>query len=100
MFVLAVVTFGLTKQPNDAHKLLPILIAQSEKELFRAAEFRLAVSIVGIAAGGRQLNVDLAFVLRIDEFDWSFKLVIMESLNISDFKARCLSILDMVARTG
>jgi len=32
--------------------------------------------------------------------DWTFKLVIMKQITVTEFKARCLALLEEVARTG
>lgn len=36
----------------------------------------------------------------LTEIDWSFKLVNMQEISASDFKARCLALIDEVAATG
>jgi prevent-host-death family protein len=36
----------------------------------------------------------------VDRADWSDKVVIMKTLAATEFKARCLAVLDRVARTG
>lgn len=42
----------------------------------------------------------LSKVTVVDIFDWSDKLVTMKTIAASEFKAKCLALLDEIAKTG